>query len=365
VNSGRKMTPMTYKTRVPSPENYIATMRLALPLVLASVIWLAPATGAAQKVERSGKQVVDAVCIACHGTGANGAPKIGDKKAWSKLASRGLSGLSESALKGIRNMPPHGGNMTLTDTEIERAITYMVNQSGGHWSEPVSRTTPVAERTGEQVVTAQCVKCHEAGVGGAPKIGDRPAWLPRFKHGLEPLVASAINGHGGMPPRGGLASLTDREIRNAIVYMFNPATVAAPGNAPVASAVTGQDFAVVGATTVYFGVVSADVIRGNPRDYPQQGYGVPPSAPAQYYVTVALFDSVTGDRITDANVRARVTTASGSGPEKTLEPITIANSGSYGNYFAMGGTGPYRIWVHITRPGAPDTIRTQFEYIHQ
>lgn len=357
---------MTYKTRLLTLENYIAaTGKMVLPLVLASVMWIAPGSGWAQKTERSGKEVVDAVCIACHGTGANGAPKIGDKKAWSKLASRGLSGLSESALKGIRNMPPHGGNMTLTDTEIERAITYMVNQSGGRWSEPVSRTTPVAERTGGQVVKAQCIKCHETGVGGAPKIGDRTAWLPRFKQGLEPLVASAINGHGGMPPRGGLASLTDREIRNAIVYMFNPATVAAPGNAAAASAVTGQEFSSVGGTTVYFGVISADAIRRNPKEYPQQGYGVPPSAPAQYYVTVALFDSATGDRITDAAVRARVTTASGSGPEKTLEPITIANSRSYGNYFAMGGTGPYRISVQFKRPGSPETIRTQFEYTHQ
>ena len=95
----------------------------------------------AQNAERSGKEVVDSVCISCHGTGEHGAPKIGDKKAWSKLAARGLTGLSKSALKGIRQMPPHGGNPGLSDTEIERAITYMVNQSGGHWTEPVSRTT--------------------------------------------------------------------------------------------------------------------------------------------------------------------------------------------------------------------------------
>ena len=61
--------------------------------------------------------------------------------------------------------------------EIERAITYMVNESGGHWTEPVSRSAPTAERSGEQVVRAQCRKCHETGVDGAPKIGDRTACL--------------------------------------------------------------------------------------------------------------------------------------------------------------------------------------------
>src|SRR6266496_2710619 len=182
--SRTRITSMTDKSRRQGSEDRVATvLRLALPLALASVMWIAPGTGSAQKNERSGKEVVDSVCIACHGTGANGAPKIGDKKAWSKLASRGLTGLSQTALKGIRKMPPHGGNPTLSDTEVERAIAYMVNQSGGHWTEPVSTTAPAAERSGEQVVRAQCIKCHEAGVDGAPKIGDRTAWIPRFKQG--------------------------------------------------------------------------------------------------------------------------------------------------------------------------------------
>lgn len=79
----------------------------------------------AQTAVRGGKEVVEAVCAACHRTGVNGAPKIGDKEAWGKLASQGLTGFTEIALKGIRKMAAHGGNQNLTDTEIERAITYM------------------------------------------------------------------------------------------------------------------------------------------------------------------------------------------------------------------------------------------------
>ena len=98
----------------------------------------APAT------ERSGKQVVDSLCISCHGTGNAGAPKIGDRKAWAPLIDKGLTALSKTAMTGTGNMPSHGGNMKLTDIEVERAITYMVNQSGGRWTEPVSRTQPSA-----------------------------------------------------------------------------------------------------------------------------------------------------------------------------------------------------------------------------
>ena len=64
----------------------------------------------AQRRERSGKEVVDAVCAACHVPGKDKAPKIGDAQAWSTRASQGLSALTDHAIKGIRNMPAHGGN---------------------------------------------------------------------------------------------------------------------------------------------------------------------------------------------------------------------------------------------------------------
>ncbi len=201
-----------------------AVRSFVVSAILALATSLPTAAPSAQGVERSGKEVVAASCVSCHGSGANGAPKIGDNKAWAKRAAQGLSSLTANALKGIRQMPPHGGNTKLTDTEIERAVTYMVNQSGGHWIEPVSRTTKAPERTGEQIVQARCVKCHQTGEGGAPKIGDQAAWIPRVKQGLDVVVRSAINGHGGMPARGGQANLTDAEMRSAVVYMFNKGT---------------------------------------------------------------------------------------------------------------------------------------------
>jgi cytochrome c5 len=221
------MTEQTRYTMHLKAGKSMAKLALALTAALACI---AVPDATAQNAERSGKEVVDSVCVSCHGSGEHGAPRIGNKKAWSKLAARGLTGLSQSALKGIRQMPPHGGNPALSDTEIERAITYMVNQSGGHWTEPVSRTTKAPGRSGEEIVRIQCSKCHQEGVGGAPKIGDRSAWIPRLKPGLDVVVRSAINGHGGMPARGGMANLTDAELRSAIIYMFNKGTV--PPKAP-------------------------------------------------------------------------------------------------------------------------------------
>ena len=75
----------------------------------------------APKVDKSGKEIVDAVCGACHASGALNAPKIGARAEWGKLTALGLPRLTQSAIKGVRQMPARGGNPDLSDIEIERA----------------------------------------------------------------------------------------------------------------------------------------------------------------------------------------------------------------------------------------------------
>ena len=96
----------------------------------------------APKVEKSGKEIVEAVCSACHGSGALGAPKIGDKAARSTHIPHGLAHLTQNAIKGVKQMPPRGGNPDLTDTEIARAIVFMANQSGANFQEPAASSSP-------------------------------------------------------------------------------------------------------------------------------------------------------------------------------------------------------------------------------
>ena len=105
-----------YARSVAAPTRLIALIALAVGAQLL------PHAASAQNGERSGKEVVEAVCAACHATGANGAPKIGDKNAWSKRAARGLSSLTQTALKGIRKMPAHGGNAAVTDLETGQML---------------------------------------------------------------------------------------------------------------------------------------------------------------------------------------------------------------------------------------------------
>jgi len=338
-------------------------LMLAGVLVIAAPVAFLQAR--AQGGERSGKQVVEAVCGACHATGAKFAPKIGDKKAWSKRASQGLTSLTEHALKGIREMPAHGGNMKLTDLEIQRAITYMVNQSGGRWVEPASAKAMAAQRTGEQVVEAQCGKCHKEGVGGAPKIGDREAWRPRLGQGLDYLVRSAIRGHGGMPPRGDKADLTDAEIRNAIVYMFNPAAPAKPEAPSVAAppAKTAANYRSVGGMEIYLGFLPAEVMRAYPKDSVERSmHGGVPSGSGFFHVNVSLFDATSKAPISDVAVDVRVEQPGMSGTSKALEPIVLGNATSYGNYVRMRRNTQYVVTVRVKKADSPLPIEARFEH---
>lgn len=181
--------------------------------------------GGAAKAAQTGEQVVQQYCAACHATGAAGAPKIGDKIAWAKHLGGGLDRLLKMSISGNGAMPPRGGAAGISDFELARAIVHMANQSGGKLKEPAAPkgTAPSAERSGEQVVQAACIRCHESGQGGAPRIGDKTAWSQRISQGVDAVTRSAIRGHGSMPARGGLADITDREVTRAILYMFGRA----------------------------------------------------------------------------------------------------------------------------------------------
>ena len=81
---------------------------------------------------------------------------------------------------------------------------------------------PAGSRSGEDIVKNSCGVCHTAGVAGAPKIGDKASWAEPLKRGLNGMLAIAIKGTPkGMPPRGGVADLTDAELARAIVFMAN------------------------------------------------------------------------------------------------------------------------------------------------
>ncbi|MBS1159498.1 MAG: cytochrome c5 family protein [Proteobacteria bacterium] len=198
-------------------NQFFTPMGRVLPLIALLALGLsATMAGAAQ---RSGKEVVETVCIACHGTGKDGAPMIGDRAAWSQRASKGMDKLTANAITGLRNMPAHGGQAQLTDVEMSRAVAYMV--SGGKAVDTKKAYSAPHSHSGEQIVQERCQECHATGKNGSPKIGDVEAWKPRLANGVNRLVDSAISGHNSMPARGGMSNLSDAEMRMAVEFMLS------------------------------------------------------------------------------------------------------------------------------------------------
>jgi cytochrome c5 len=104
----------------------------------AAKVTLAAADSGAAAGDRTGEQLYQAACMACHETGAAGAPKTGDKAGWGPRLGQGLDGLLKSAINGKNAMPPKGGS-DASDTELARAIVFMANKSGGNLKEPAAK----------------------------------------------------------------------------------------------------------------------------------------------------------------------------------------------------------------------------------
>ncbi|MEX5745697.1 cytochrome c5 family protein [Massilia sp. X63] len=107
----------------PAPAAASATAPAASP---------APAAAPAVASADAGKALYNSACVACHGAGIAGAPKVGDKAAWAARIGQGNGVLYDHAIKGFQGkagvMPPKGGS-TAPDADVKAAVDYMVLSS--------------------------------------------------------------------------------------------------------------------------------------------------------------------------------------------------------------------------------------------
>jgi hypothetical protein len=94
-------------------------------------------------------------------------------------------------------------------------------------------------------------------------------------------------------------------------------------------------------------------------------HGRVPRGHHQYHLVAAIFESDTGARITDATVTAQVSALGLSGPNKVMEPMTIAGTVTYGAYFELPGADLYTIVLTIKRAAATTPVTVKFTYDHR
>lgn len=192
--------------------------------------------GAAAAGPRAGADVYNASCMACHATGAAGAPKVGDKAAWEPRFKQGIDTLLNHAVNGIRAMPPKGTCADCSDDELKGAIAHMLNETGFKVAVEAAApaaaaptpaaaapaaAAPVAAADGKKIYDTSCMACHATGAAGAPKVGDTAAWAPRIAQGADTLHTHAVTGIRAMPPRGTCAACSDDDLKAAVDYMVD------------------------------------------------------------------------------------------------------------------------------------------------
>ena len=123
VRTGRASTALLDRIQIdyygtPTPVNNLATMK-------------------------TGQQVYDAQCTACHAAGVAGAPKVGDESAWAPRIKTGFDALLGAALKGKGAMGAQGGG-DYSDFEVARAVVFLANKGGAKFDEPKAPTVTAA-----------------------------------------------------------------------------------------------------------------------------------------------------------------------------------------------------------------------------
>ena len=145
-------------------------------------------------------------------------------------------------------------------------------------------------------------------------------------------------------------------IRRLLSALALAASVAVPAHAENSQTVDGH--------TVYLGVVPAEFVKGHEPAHPEREmHGGAPYRSGQYHIMIVIFETATGKRVTDARLVARVSEPGLAPVQKKLEPMEISGAMSFGNYFAMGGAGPYRIKLAIELPAAKRKLDTEFRNI--
>ncbi|ROO24211.1 cytochrome C [Salinisphaera orenii MK-B5] len=79
----------------------------------------------------SGEEVFNNVCTACHTSGVAGAPEVSDTGAWEKrLSEQGKDTLYTRAIEGYKSMPAKGGDPSLSEEEMHKAVDYILSEAG-------------------------------------------------------------------------------------------------------------------------------------------------------------------------------------------------------------------------------------------
>ena len=130
------------------------------------------------------------------------------------------------------------------------------------------------------------------------------------------------------------------------------------------AAAESDSYREVDGMSVYLGVIPSEIAGSHHRTRAERMmHGGAPSGESSYHLLVSVFDLATGQRLTGLSVKASVHAHGRATSTKPLEPMTVVDALTYGNYFVFPGPGEHQITVEISRRGATQAVRADFTHI--
>lgn len=209
-------------------KSLFALKGCAAAVLLSVGVGASPAVTAEEADLSVGKKLYNELCVACHASGVDGAPKVGVPGDWSKLLPLGEDALYKTVIEGPDHMYSVAGSAVESEGEVRAMLRYMLSTVVTDANKAQVNTASAEEKAlhlqvvrGKKLYNQVCFSCHNTGVEGAPKLGSAEDWKIRKTAGAKALAGTVIHGSEHMYARAGTAVMSAADFESMVAYMLS------------------------------------------------------------------------------------------------------------------------------------------------
>jgi cytochrome c5 len=206
-------------------------MKKSIISILFATLCVSPlASAAADKPVdlKVGEEMYGQLCVLCHASGVDGAPRLGVKEDWQARLPMGEDTLYKAVIEGPNHMYSKGNSPVESEGQIRSMIAYMMASVTDDDTRKLVDTASEEDKArhlrlvrGYKLYDLVCFNCHDTGEANAPRIGKPEDWSARKELGVDGLTSSVVNGKGHMFMRAGTANHSEADYKTMVEYMLS------------------------------------------------------------------------------------------------------------------------------------------------
>lgn len=204
--------------------------KIIISTLFASLYFSAQLAGAGELSAdlKAGQDLYNQLCVNCHASGMDGAPRLGNQDDWKERLRMGEDTLYEAVIEGPNHMYSKGNSPIESEGQIRSMIAYMMYSVTDDETSKLINTATDEEKArhmrllrGYKNYDLVCFNCHNSSEEGAPRVGKPEEWGGRKDLGVDKLTDSVINGKGHMFIRAGTANFSEADYKGMVEYMLS------------------------------------------------------------------------------------------------------------------------------------------------